>query len=85
MLRFNVDPSVDKVGVDSTGGVLRYQRWFIVQPSIVTVTHQVHKVVSFIVHIIQDSIWLFIQIRSARQERRGAPNRLPQSKRDDLW
>ena len=51
MLRFSLDPSAD-LGVDSTGGILRYQRWFIIQPSIVPYTSHVHKVVSFIVHII---------------------------------
>ena len=41
-------------------------------------THQVHKVVSFTVHIISNRQRLFIHIRDARQDREGAPNRLTQ-------
>ena len=48
------------------------------QPSMVQYTHQVHKVVSFTVHIISNRQQLFIHIRVARQDRGGAPNRLTQ-------
>ena len=41
-------------------------------------THQVHKVVSFTVHIISNRQRLFIQLRDAGQDRGGAPNRLTQ-------
>ena len=41
-------------------------------------THQVHKVVSFTVHIITGRQRLFIQIRDARQDKGCTPNRLTQ-------
>ena len=41
-------------------------------------THQVHKVVSFTVHIITNRQRLFIHTRDERQDRGGTPNRLTQ-------
>ena len=78
VLIITVDPSADYVGVDSTGGVLQCQLVVYSQPSMVQYTHQVHKVVSFTVHIISNRQRLFIQLRDACQDRGGTPNRLTQ-------